>query len=67
MTTDRIVSVWLDETSDERGWVVDTDSPEGGQSRTLDVFPPTAEGREEAEAFARREGERRGCEVRIPV
>lgn len=64
MTSERIITVWLDETSDEHGWVVDTDSPEGGESETLDVFPPTDEGYAEACEYAREEAERRGCEVR---
>ena len=30
MANPQIVTVWLDETSDEHGWIVDTDTELGG-------------------------------------
>jgi hypothetical protein len=65
MTTQTIVSVWLDETSDDHGWTVDTDIEEGGESNTLRVFPPTNMGFDRAVAFAKRAGKQRNCDIRI--
>ena len=62
----RIVSVWLDETSnDEDGWIVDTDTTEGGQSDTLKVFPGTDAGFDRAVSYAKRAGIKRGCDVHL--
>lgn len=65
MNANEIVTVWLDETSDEHGWVVDTDVTEGGQSRTLKVFPATDAGYRSAVACAEREAAKRGLAVEI--
>lgn len=65
MTTTRIITVWLDETSDNHGWIVDTDSPEGGESETLKVFPATDAGFGRAVSFAKKAGVKRGCDIRI--
>jgi hypothetical protein len=64
-TQAKIVTVWLDETSDEHGWIVDTDTEEGGQSRTIEAFPPTAAGRKKAIAAGKREAKKRGVELQI--
>jgi hypothetical protein len=68
-TEDRteIVTVWLDTMSDEDdwGWVVDTDIVSGGESNTIKMFPPTADGFAKAVAFAEKEAAKRECEVRI--
>jgi hypothetical protein len=64
-TGTRIVTVWLDTTSDEHGWVVDTDSPDGGESETLKVFPPNRGGRADAVEYAKKVAARRGCEMRV--
>lgn len=61
----RIVSVWLDDVSDEHGWIVDTDTDEGGESGTLKVFPPTDDGFERAVTFAKRAALKRGCDVHV--
>lgn len=65
MAADRIVTVWLDTTSDDHGWIVDTDSPEGGESETIKVFPPTSAGKAKAVAFAQKAAARRGCEMKV--
>jgi len=63
--TNLIVTVWLDTTSDDHGWIVDTDTPEGGESNTLKVFPPTKAGKAKAVSFAGKAAARRGCPVRV--
>lgn len=65
MATKKIVTVWLDQTSDEHGWIVDTDTEDGGESNTLKVFPPTEAGRKKANAYAKTAAEKRGCPVRL--
>lgn len=60
-----IVSVWLDTTSDDHGWIVDTDVVGGGESETLRIFQPTAAGKKRAVAFAEAKAERLGCEMVI--
>lgn len=64
-TTRQIVTVWLDETSDDHGWIVDTDIEGGGESDTLKVFPPTAAGFDRAVSFAKRAASRRGCDLHL--
>lgn len=64
-TTNTIVTVWLDTTSDEAAWIVDTDTTEGGESTTIKTFPPTAAGYDRAVAFAQKAAARRGCEMRV--
>src|SRR5438270_579078 len=63
--TGRCVTGRLDETrgAADPKWIVDTDSPDGGCSHTLDVF--AADDRDGAVEFARREADRRGCGLRI--
>lgn len=61
----RVVTVWLDETSDEHGWVVDTDAEAGGESETLRVFPADDAGYAAAVAFAGEAAAERGCEVLV--
>lgn len=60
-----IISVWLDETSDRHGWIVDTDIASGGESKTLKVFKPTVAGFGKATEFAYMEALRRNCPLRI--
>lgn len=62
---DQIVSVWLDTTSDDHGWVVDTDIVDGGESETIKMFPPTADGFRRAVSFAEKAAEKRGLEVEV--
>lgn len=53
MKSERIVSVWLDETSEPKAsYIVDTDIAEGGCSETISVFPGTKKGRVDAIKFA---------------
>lgn len=54
----RIVTVWLDETSDPIApdWIVDTDSEEGGESIMLKVFDSRAKATMFAEHYALRHG-----------
>jgi hypothetical protein len=61
-----IVSVWLDDTSDDHGWIVDTDALRvGGESNTLKVFPPTGGGFDRAVRFGKRAAARRECDLHI--
>jgi hypothetical protein len=66
-TEDRsvIVTVWLDTTSDDHGWVVDTDIVSGGESETIKMFPPTRDGYDRAVAFVQKAAAKRGCKSRI--
>lgn len=61
----KIVTVWLDETSDECRWIVDEDIVSGGESNTIKAFLPTAEGFEKAVAFAEKAAAKRGCKMRV--
>lgn len=63
--TDRIVSVWLDETSDcdDPQWIVDTDSADGGESDTIRCF--AEDGFERAVRFAKRAAKKRGCDLHL--
>lgn len=47
-TTQRIITVWLDETSapTEPTWIVDTDTEDGGHSHTLSTHDSQAEAEE---------------------
>ena len=63
MTATKIVTVWLDQTSDEAGWIVDTDIAGGGESETVKTFPPTGTGEKAARKFAAEYAERKGLEV----
>ncbi len=64
-TTERIVTVWLDTTSDDHGWIVDTDTAGGGESETICVFPPDATGRKWAIAFGEHAAFCRGVRLEI--
>jgi hypothetical protein len=60
--TEKIVSVWLDETDDEGApYVVDTDTREGGQSETIKCFRD----RDRAIAFAAKAAEKRGLDLDV--
>lgn len=63
MTAAKIVTVWLDQTSDEAGWIVSTDVAGGGESETVRTFPPTMAGEKAARKFAAEYAERQGIEV----
>jgi hypothetical protein len=60
-----IVTVWLDETSGNHGWIVDMDVEGGGENNTLKVFPPNKAGFERAIAFAKRAAIKRHCDVHL--
>ena len=60
-----IVSVWFDNISDNRGWIVDVDAEGCGESDTLRVFPATNGGFDSAVEFAKRAGLKRHCDVHI--
>ncbi len=64
-TTERIVTVWLDTTSDDHGWIVGTDIAGGGESETIYVFPPDDTGRKWAIAFGKRAAFERGVRLEI--
>jgi hypothetical protein len=66
-TTTKLVTVWLDETSDadEPRWIVDTDTEDGGESSTIKTYPGTAAGRAKAVEFGRAAAARRGCALRV--
>ena len=59
----KIISVWLDATSDDHGWVVDTDIMDGGESNTVRMFPPTSAGQKRAVKFALTLGTKKGLPV----
>ncbi len=59
----KIISVWLDETSEDHGWIVDIDIMDGGESDTIKTFPPTATGEKKAIAFALGLGSRKNLPV----
>jgi hypothetical protein len=54
MSDTKIVTVWLDETSDagECRWIVDTDAVSGGDSETVRTFPGDEDGEKAARRFA---------------
>ena len=60
--TNQAVTVWLDTTSDDHGWIVDVDDEAG--SETLKVFPPTNAGKKKANAYAIAVAVRRGLPVK---
>ena len=55
----QIVSVWLDTVSDDHAWIVDTDTLDGGESTTAQVFRATIGGKKKAMTFARCLGKKR--------
>ncbi len=63
VATNQVVTVWLDQDSDELAWIVDEDVKGFGQSRTIKAFPATNDGKNAAIAFAKRHAERLGCEM----
>lgn len=65
MTAIKIVTVWLDKTSDECRWIVDTDIVGGGESATVKTFAPTEAGRTKAVKFAREYAAKRGLDLKI--
>jgi chlorite dismutase len=62
-TTNQVVTVWLDQDSDESAWIVDEDAKGFGESKTVKTFPATNNGKSAAIAFAKRHAERLGCEM----
>jgi len=54
MTATKIVTVWLDETTDagDCRWIVDTDIVGGGESETIRTFPGDESGETAARQFA---------------
>jgi hypothetical protein len=66
MTT-KIVTVWLDETSDvdDPRWIVDTDTQEGGESETIAAYPGDDDGFDRAVSRAKKAGIKHGCDVHI--
>lgn len=61
----QIVTVWLDETSDDHAWIVDTDVVGGGESSTIKTFPATDAGRLQAVEFATQYASTRGLTVEV--
>lgn len=61
----RIVTVWLDSTSDaeECRWIVDTDIPGGGESDTIRTFAADAAGEAAARQFAAEYAAKHGLDV----
>jgi len=61
----KIVTVWLDETSDagERRWIVDSDIVGGGESETIRTFPGNATGETAARQFASEYAAANGLEI----
>lgn len=64
-TNDTYISVWYDETSDERGWIVDT-CDENANSTTAKCYPDDDydDGEDRARAFAERLSEKTGLPIR---
>ena len=61
----QIVTVWMDKTSDERRWIVDTDVVGGGESDTIKTFAPTDAGKKKAIKFANEYAAKKGLAVEV--
>ena len=63
MANPQIVTVWLDETSEEHAWIVDTSTKAGGESQTLRTFPPNDYGRGQALQYAKQKARQLECDL----